>query len=44
MPKEEKKIGMEINIVANLLRREMDRRYREDSREEETLSGVRCTI
>ena len=41
MPKEEKKIGMEINIVANLLRREMDRRYREDSREEETLSGVR---
>ncbi len=41
MPKEEKKIGIEINIVANLLRREMDRRYREDSGEEETLSGVR---
>ena len=40
--KEERRIGVEINIVSNLLRREIDRNHRKNSpSEDSTISGVR---
>ena len=39
---EERRIGVEINIVANLLRREIDRNHRKNlPPEDNTISGVR---